>query len=548
MPLVLLVVVIVSAAFLDFDLLASRVDTVSSLDKLKATKLELWPMFALGAAQVWPLGFGLGAFEIGFGRFQTEQLDVTFTHPENLVLQWLAEIGAPLFVVALLLSSWVFVSLWRGTAGHLSERVALVALLGVLAHELFDFSLELNAVAPAFAIVLGAVAATHEVEARRSVRSTAGVGWACALALALLGLWKGYPTHLRDEEHLSEVARSGAREALADTSLASLDRHPADWVLYATMANDEALRGNPSRALAWVNRVLFLRPADGPSHAVAARALVRLGRSDQALSELKLAWAQGDLRTLPLGLSLAAQRGEWERLLVDRPLVLPEAWRLLQAGGQVAQAGALVDAALEFAPSEAVAREARVLAVRQAAASGQGARALSLLEGGQWSDEEATALLPLRVQVLTSAARADEALSLLRAAQLRHPADVQVAANLVEQLVRVGRGAEALDVIGRLKPLVGTDHGRLEVLLLEASVCEGLEHWGRAIDALQTAARLGPQRAELHYRVASDLERMGSLRSALDAVRKGQGLDTPEGARAKDAWLLRLEGALHERP
>jgi hypothetical protein len=43
--------------------------------------------------------------------------------------------------------------------------------------------------------------------------------------------------------------------------------------------------------------------------------------------------------------------------------------------------------------------------------------------------------------------------------------------------------------------------------------------------------------------MAEVYERMGSLHSALDEVRRGRLLDTPEGAKAQDAWVQRLEKA-----
>ncbi|MER2561753.1 MAG: hypothetical protein ABTQ32_13585, partial [Myxococcaceae bacterium] len=50
--------------------------------------------------------------------------------------------------------------------------------------------------------------------------------------------------------------------------------------------------------------------------------------------------------------------------------------------------------------------------------------------------------------------------------------------------------------------------------------------------------------ADLRYRIAGVYERMGSLHSALDEVRRGRLLDTPDGARAQDPWVARLEAAL----
>jgi hypothetical protein len=44
--------------------------------------------------------------------------------------------------------------------------------------------------------------------------------------------------------------------------------------------------------------------------------------------------------------------------------------------------------------------------------------------------------------------------------------------------------------------------------------------------------------------MAALFEGMGSLGSALDELRSGRALDSPDGAKAQDAWGKRLEGGL----
>ncbi|MGV3625166.1 MAG: tetratricopeptide repeat protein, partial [Archangium sp.] len=78
----------------------------------------------------------------------------------------------------------------------------------------------------------------------------------------------------------------------------------------------------------------------------------------------------------------------------------------------------------------------------------------------------------------------------------------------------------------------------------EAALLVAEQRWGRALEALQTASRIEPTRADLHYRMAETLERMGSLHSAIDEIRKGRLLDSPDGAKAQDANLARLEAAM----
>ena len=107
-------------------------------------------------------GMGLGAFELGFSRFQVGSADVTYTHPENLVLQWVAELGLP---VALLLAALVVViatRLLRAARHSMLDQILLVGVCGAMLHDLFDFALELNALPIAVVVVVGLVAARED--------------------------------------------------------------------------------------------------------------------------------------------------------------------------------------------------------------------------------------------------------------------------------------------------------------------------------------------------------------------------------------------------
>jgi predicted trehalose synthase len=120
---------------------------------------------------------------------------------------------------------------------------------------------------------------------------------------------------------------------------------------------------------------------------------------------------------------------------------------------------------------------------------------------------------------------------------------VAVGLELVGVLSEMKRPLAALDVLERMRPFTDGPTQRSAMLQREAALWSAQERWSRALDALQTASRIEPSRADLHYRAAEVLERMGSLHSALDEVRRGRALDTPNGAQAVSAWLNRLEAA-----
>jgi tetratricopeptide (TPR) repeat protein len=549
MPWVLIGGTVLVAGFLSFEQLVERAETLSSLDKFKATKIELWPMFARGLEPFWALGAGLGAFELAFGPAQTTEFTITFTHPEMIGLQWVADVGLPLAVLALVFSGWLFLRLWRLAAKSAMERTALLGLLGLVMHDLFDFALELNAVAAAAAIVLGLLCSMDEGGPRLAVRTRGLVAGVVPVSVAVVALAWGTPGHLVAERRLGAAITEGqGYEQVRALAVRLIDRHPADWVLYAHVAQLAARKADPRESLAWINRVLALRPADARSHVAAAQALLRLGRPLQALGELKLAWARGESASLDLGLAIAAKERAWDRALLPTRGHLERAYWRLRTTGKVAEAKALLDAAVASPPSEEVAEEAAWLGVRHEAELGDAAKALAALDQLPQGVQRRSDLVITRVQALGKLGRADEAVTELDRLLTREPSNVAVGFMLVELLASRGRPAAAREVLQRVRPFAVAAGQRSATFLKEAGLWVQEERYPRALDALQTASRIEPTRADLHYRLAEVYERMGSLHSALDEVRRGRLLDSPEGAKAQDPWVARLEAAMGQLP
>jgi Flp pilus assembly protein TadD len=373
-------------------------------------------------------------------------------------------------------------------------------------------------------------------------------GLVLAGAISALGLGAvsvGLPSHRRAEDALAAVVKTGGNVApIRERALSLIDRHPSDWVLYALIANHLAAERTPRDALAWVNRVLFLRPRDARAHVVAARALLVLGQPSQALLEFKTAWVIGDESTLDEGLALAAKLGSWDRLLVDTPGLLTRLWERTRKLNRPDDGRALLDAAQLLPLSPAVLLEAQVLEVWQSNVRGELATVLSRLDALPLESTAQPELVILRARTLTAVGRGAEAITQLDALARKSPQDVDLAMTLADLLAKEGRPAAARAVLDRVRPFVIGPRARSALFQTEATLWMQEERWGRALDSLQTAARIEPGVPHLHYRLAECLERMGSLHSALDEVRKGRVLDSPAGAKAQDAWVDRLEAAM----
>jgi uncharacterized membrane protein YidH (DUF202 family) len=83
------------AGYLALDRISAQLSTVDTVEKLRTSKVDLWPMFSRPALAAWLTGLGRGTFALAFRRWQTAHSTLTFTfeYPENLLLQLGTELG-----------------------------------------------------------------------------------------------------------------------------------------------------------------------------------------------------------------------------------------------------------------------------------------------------------------------------------------------------------------------------------------------------------------------------------------------------------------------
>jgi len=568
------------------------------------SKTALWPMFASAASKFWLAGMGRGAFETAFPRFQTEWATFTLTHPENTVLQLWAELGLPAALALLALAAVVWVRAAARKDLWTAELAGLCGLLALGAHELFDFSLELMPTALLASALLGVLARAPDaaggsapaeergattpagapdvagapsgskllepraawrraISAARNSRlfgpQTAGgrtsgtvrglkllgprAAWAAGLTVAamLLALTLGRDTAAAAETRLQlALANEKDLATIRDKALQAIDAHPADPLLPALAGQACARARAPSDALAFVNRALFLRPLDGPSHRIAARALLELGKRDQAFLEYRLAVEGGDVGALREALARAKVVGELARLCPDDAATAEDAVDMLTRAGRPGDAMGLAEAMAERLPPKAGASRvwAKLVSLRVSRGDLEGAkRALDALAA---LEPEGARTAMARASYLRATGDGPGAIAVLQAESLREPGHTELGFALVEQLLAAQQTRAARDVLARIAPFLSQPPDRARMFSFQGHAFEQERRFAKALEAYQTASRLMPGHAGLHYDVARMHEVHHQPGAAAQEVLAGMRVDAPAAAAAQRTWADRL--------
>ena len=544
-PLAAVVAAIGVGGLIALESASERLATVSTLDRIGRTKVELWPMFAEGARRFDALGMGRGAFEVGFTPYQTQLPGVIFTHPENLVLQLWSELGVPLALLVMGLAGFALLRILRRPDSHGLELAAVAALAGVALHDLFDFALELPATAAAAAVVLGAASRGEKDDGFRLPVSAAAAAGAALFALAAAGAFLSRPDFRQAEEQLKAlVAKKGPATEVNALAKSLVDRHPADYALYALAARAHSGRaGNPQEALAWVNRVLVLHPLDAGAHLDAARALLKLGKRSQALLEYRLGYEAGAGHALPEGLKYARTPAEAMELVDVAPVPIRQLCEALYSAGRAADADAVLAKALTEFGERKDAAGLWLLHAQRRAQGGDVEGALKGVAEAERRGADSLAAARARATILGGAGKLEEALAVLQAQVSGHAEDVELAFSIATLLRQQGRIRQAREALQRASPFITDPGTRARLMMTEAGLFEAESAWARAVANYQSAARLLPTSADPHYQAARVYEQMGKFDQATRAVHEGLRRDSPEAQKAAGPWLERLAKA-----
>ncbi|MGQ0505607.1 MAG: tetratricopeptide repeat protein [Myxococcaceae bacterium] len=519
------------------------------------SKVELWPMMFRAGMQFAPAGMGRGAYESAFSRFQSRDPYTLYTHSENVVLQLLSEVGLPVAAGLLTLAMLWFRRILRRRRESAVDAAVISVVVATVLHDFFDFSLELPPMAVALCLAIGVLErpGSGQGGGRWSLEPATFLKLSPLLpAAALLAVLLGRSTLAASEAAVAQALREQDPPAeLMEVVKQEVDRHFADYLLYSLGGSGFAV-SDPLRALAFLNRALFLRPLDGDAHYAAARALYRLQKRGQAFLEYGLAYAA--MRRWKhtdelLDEAVARARGEELRKLVPNAEVdgVSNVLRRLQAAGRTEELAQLLAWALETDAEDPRVFELWAWEAHARRAKGDLQGALRAITSAEGSSEGEARVAVLKAQTLLQLGRYQEGVNTLEEMSARQPGNIEVAFQLAELLTRAKKPARARAVLNRTRPFLQSPSHRQQTFWLEASTYRQEGRYSQARKALESAHQLAPRAAEIHFALAEMEEQLGRFAEAISSVRKGMELDPKGDAQAKLAWISRLQEAF-DRP
>lgn len=509
-------------------------------------------------------GVGRGAFESAFPAFRVTGGRTLFAHPENFIVQWVAEWGVP---VALLAAGAFAVLLRPRRLAIREHRAALGVLVGgavLLLQNLADLALEVPAVVIALTAGVGSIyepsRSSRPARADTSSRfrrripalalSSAGVAsWllACARGTNPVGAER---TELHAEFMSGRLQQSALRAAML--------RHPSEP--YFPLLGALTLRHQaPEQALRWIATALERDPQSGEAHMVLSQILLARGAKRQALMELRLAVEREPNLSEVGGQRAVAMSRNWDEL----SLAVPEG--LAGAHVVVAMADALrgkevrdlraflLGIAIERSPSFARPRMARVedllsdLEAGAPACAGEKARSCRRAASDELAviellDTQSCAAPLLSARLLSVEGRHVAAVQLLGTACATCSEPARCSQLRVMIAARTASLSEFKDLVrAHLTTACFAPKPCAEAHALVASLHGGRGEWGGAADQYAAALRTG-ESGELYLKLADACARSGDVARARAALRHAErfGAGDPE-------LMSRLEKLASER-
>jgi O-Antigen ligase len=501
------------------------------------------------------VGIGRGAFESVFPAYSVTPGNVLYTHPENFVMQWIAEWGLPVGVTALVGCAWAFQPRHLGarTSGLAAGAWAGVAAL--LAQNLLDLALEVPAVCIAIVVVLGSLWGDRQIHGPRpglrlgalgASKPWIGAGLVIFAGVGVLAGTLGLGTTVavdRSTLHRAydrlEVARSNAIDAARADLRRAVLAHPAE-PSFPLLGGVLAFRARDQDPFPWIQQALERRRIYGGARLFLAQVLAARGATHDGLTELRRS-ARDDPALVAVAAELAMK---WARSYDDLLAAVPAGnvgARMLDVLGGLLAAVPGNDGPRGLCDREAVRRDPTLLAprVREAIAridalapdalagacadrSRCRAEILEHIEAIEGAHPEASISLGLRARLLQVQGRNPEAVKILEVGCVQKADRLSCLQARVAAAARL-EAPEPLDAAGRDLLIHGC---------ATAGACAGLLDWlasvhfsrgesSAALRSLRRAASEDPPRSEGRWlRVAEVAGARGAHREAADALEK----------------------------
>jgi tetratricopeptide (TPR) repeat protein len=253
---------------------------VQGLDKLAVAAHG----FRLLEGYAWWLGVGRGAFSVAF---VTEAGSLArYTHPENIVVQWMTEWGVPIAVALLAVLAFALWKRFRTTDQPLIAATC-IGIFALSLQNLVDFSLEMAGIVVVVSALLGALLPASSLSHSERTRRLS----VAALVVFLIALGVLAPRVVESDtqsivDRLTRSIASNDEDDFQATLSRGLALHPGEPTL-ALLAGTYAGSKRHRDAPRWLSVVMEEAPGWAAPHVVAARWLFERGQLDQALLEIR---------------------------------------------------------------------------------------------------------------------------------------------------------------------------------------------------------------------------------------------------------------------
>jgi O-antigen ligase/tetratricopeptide (TPR) repeat protein len=506
------------AAYLNLDFLMERWGSMFGEKVFHEALAQIWPSVIPMVKEHWLTGVGRGAFIVAFPHYQSAVPEMTFSNPENVLLQLTSEFGVLLGIAFLVVLARAWVEAVRRVDLSAAEAGLLAGLFAVGLHEFADFGLEITGVAVPTLMAL-AVAEVRP-ESRSQVRWTFAwpvAGGAVAAPLLLLVL----PVSLeRDRSSTQAEVGHVPVEKLAEDVKGRLARHPADYLLHlqASVAESVVKPPQPAATLFWANRAMYLAPQLPWPHRLAATALFQMGARSQARLEERSAFPmlKGDVGFQQELLRLLLSPDDFAEACPQTADGFATMSDLLYFNGRDPDSIEVAQLGLQRLNLEEPSLLGRV--ARSESRLGRHDLALTFAVRAQHADPTRPELVGQTATELIALGRTSEAEAELREGLAHSPGDVGLSV-LLARLLSPQRAPEAHALLAAAN--CSSPKVKADVVEVDGDLWAREQAPAKALSAFRTAAQLVPTDPQRKFTLARVLIQYNRLREAVTAIDEG---------------------------